>query len=177
LRTGSPFKRGFGLSGTAHFLETAKGAAGGEEDRMTFTQLIVQTAVTFVAASLGAIFGAFLTRRTEKFKHLQELRSTAYADFVRGVASAAERAQTDGIREERGAPESRGRALVADSRARIAIYGGKEVVHSLSTFIALGAQTRNPGGMEAFAELCKSMREETGRERVPIEDTRRILFS
>ena len=65
---------------------------------MSFTQLIIQTAVTFVAASVGATFGAFLTRRTEKFKHLQELRSAAYADFVRSIASAAERAQSDGIR-------------------------------------------------------------------------------
>jgi hypothetical protein len=45
---------------------------------MTLQQLLLQTAVTFVAAGLGAIFGAFLTRRTERFKHLQELRSAAY---------------------------------------------------------------------------------------------------
>jgi hypothetical protein len=57
---------------------------------MTLQQLLIQTAVTFVAAGLGAIFGAFLTRRTERFKHLQELRSAAYADFLRGVATAAE---------------------------------------------------------------------------------------
>ena len=44
---------------------------------MTFTQLIIQTAVTFVAASIGAIFGAFLIRRTERFRHLQELRTAA----------------------------------------------------------------------------------------------------
>jgi hypothetical protein len=145
---------------------------------MTYTQLIIQTAVTFVAASIGAVFGAFLARRTEEFKHLQELRSTAYADFVRGVASAAERAQGDSRRDEHGTTEQpRGRALVADSRARIAIYGGKDVVHSLSEFIALGAQTCNPQGMQAFAALCRSMRAETGREQVPIEDTRRILFS
>src|SRR5882724_6911447 len=131
---------------------------------MTLQQLLLQTAVTFVAAGLGAIFGAFLTRRTEKFKHLQELRSAAYTDFVRGVASAAERAMASEIKS--GTPEPTGRALVADSRARIAIYGGKDVVHSLSEFIALGAQTCNSQGMEAFAELCKSMRAETGRELV-----------
>jgi len=145
---------------------------------MTFTQLIIQTAVTFVAASIGAIFGAFLTRRTERFRHLQELRSAAYADFVRGVASAAERAQSDSTRDEHGTLEQpMGRALVADSRARIAIYGGKDVVHSLSEFIALGAQTCNREGMQAFAALRRSMRTETGREHVPIEDTTRILFS
>jgi len=53
---------------------------------MSFSPLIIQTGVTFIAASLGAIFGAFLTRRIEQFKHLQELRSKAYADFLRGSA-------------------------------------------------------------------------------------------
>lgn len=44
----------------------------GRHPPMSFTQLLIQTAATFVAAGLGAIFGAFLTRRTERFKHLQE---------------------------------------------------------------------------------------------------------
>jgi hypothetical protein len=141
---------------------------------MTVTQLIIQISVTFVAA----YFGAFLARRTERFKHLQELRSAAYADFVRGVAQAAESAQSDGMRDEPRTPEQpRGVALVADSRARIAIYGGKDVVHSLSEFIALGAQTCNSEGMQAFANLCRSMRGETDRERVSIENIKRILFS
>jgi hypothetical protein len=133
------------------------------------TPFTIQTAVTFVAASLGAIFDAFLTRRTKRFKHLQELRSVAYVDFVRGVASAAERAQSGSMRDEQSASDQpRGLALVADSRARIAIYGGKDVAHSLSKFIALGAQTCNSEGMQAFADLCRSMRAETGREQVSL---------
>jgi hypothetical protein len=130
---------------------------------MSVTQLIVQTGVTFFAATLGAFLGAFLTRLTERFKHLQELRSAAYIDFVSGVANAAQR--------------SGGIAQVADARCRIAIYGGKSVVHSLSEFIAQGAQTRNPKGMQAFAELCQAMRAETGRESVSFEYVHRILFS
>ena len=104
---------------------------------MNVTQLIAQTAITFIAATVGAFLGSFLTRRTERFKHLQELRSAAYIDFVSGVANAAHR--TGGIAE------------VADARCRIAIYGGKGVVRSLSGFIASGAQTRNREGMQAFA--------------------------
>jgi hypothetical protein len=129
---------------------------------MNITPLLIQTAMTFVAAGLGAILGAFLARRTERFKHLQELRSTAYADFLRGVATAAEKGGT---------------ALVADARARIAIYGGKNVVRSLSEFIALGAQTHNPQGMQAFAELCMAMRSEADMELTPFDDISRLLFS
>jgi hypothetical protein len=137
---------------------------------MSAAPLIIQTAFTFTAASVGAFLAAFLSRRTERFKHLQELRSAAYADFLRGVAMAAEQGQA----HQTG---TGGRALVADARARIAIYGGKKVVHSLAGFIALGAQTSNAEGMEAFAELCGVMRTETRREHVSAEDILQVLFN
>jgi len=137
---------------------------------MTFTELIIQTVVTFVAASIGAVFGAFLARRTERFKHLQELKSTAYADFLRGLAKAAGP-------QDLSTDEVEVRIMVADSRARIAIYGGRDVVSALSKFISLGTQTHTPEGMQAFANLCALMRAETGREHVAIEDITRILFS
>jgi|SRR6185437_8671838 len=133
---------------------------------MSIYQFLIQILVTFAAAFLGA----FLTRRTETFKHLQELRSTAYADFVRGVATAAEQSHS-------GNTGKGGMAFVADSRARIAIYGGENVVHSLAKFIALGAQTCNREGMQAFADLVRMMRGETGREHVPSEEINRLLFS
>jgi hypothetical protein len=129
---------------------------------MSLTQLLVQTGVTFVAASLGAIFGAFLTRRTEKFKHLQELRSAAYVDFLRAFARVG-RAQSDKMQGERSALEElEGRVIVTDARSRIAIYGGKAVVHALSKFISLGTQTLTAEGMQAFTELCMLMRAEAG---------------
>jgi hypothetical protein len=144
---------------------------------MSLTQLLIQTGVTFVAASLGAIFGAFLARRTETFKHLQELRSAAYADFLRGFARVG-RAQSDKMRDERSAVEELdGRVLVTDSRSGIAIYGGKEVVHALSRFISLGTQTLTLEGMQAFAELCMLMREETGKEQASFDDVSKVLFS
>ena len=129
------------------------------------------------AASLGAIFGAFLTRRTERFKHLQELRSSAYADFLRGFAKVG-RAQVDKMRDDRSMSEElEGRVIVTDSRSRIAVYGGSDVVHALSRFISLGTQTHTPEGMNAFADLCTLMRAEAGRRRASSEDITRILFS
>jgi hypothetical protein len=140
---------------------------------MTLT-LAFQIVGTFAAA----FFGAWLTRRTERIKHVQELRSAAYADFVRGVATAAERAQSHSIENKHSTPEQpRGWALVADSRARIAIYGGNDVLSALSKFFALGGQTRNPEGMLAFANLCRSMRAETGRGHMPVEDISKVLFN
>jgi len=143
---------------------------------MSFSPLIIQTGVTFIAASLGAIFGAFLTRRIEQFKHLQELRSKAYADFLRGSAKVVI-AQHDEQRSERSRLEiHEGLATVADSRARIAIYGSPEVLRSLARFASLGAQTISPEGMQEFAELCSLMRAEAIKNRAPIDDIRTVLF-
>jgi hypothetical protein len=143
---------------------------------MNFSQLFIQTGVTFIAASLGAIFGAFLTRRVEQFKHLQELRSNAYADFLRGFARVG-RAQTDDHGSERSKLEElEGRAAVADSRSRIAIYGSPNVVCSLARFINLGTQTLSPEGAKSFAELCSLMRMESIKQQVSIEDIETVLF-
>ena len=144
---------------------------------MNLTQLLIQTGVTFIAASLGAIFGALLTRRTEQFKHLQELRSAAYVDFLTGFARVT-RAQNDKMKDERSRLEElEGSVTVTNSRARIAIYGGPEVVQALSKFIGLGTQTHTPEGRQAFSDLCSVMRAETGRKRAPSEDITQVLFS
>lgn len=133
--------------------------------------------MTFIAASLGAIFGAILTRRTERFKHLQEMRSNAYVDFLRGFARVI-RAQNDKLKDERSVLEEReGLVIMTDSRARIAVYGDHEVVQALSKFISLGTQTRTVEGMKAYADLCSIMRRETGRKCTPSEDIMQVLFS
>ena len=73
---------------------------------MEITRFLIQTAVTFVAAGLGAILGAilgaFLTRRTERFKHLQELRSAAYAIAFAGLQEWAEHGVTVNQMREAG---------------------------------------------------------------------------
>jgi ATP-dependent protease HslVU (ClpYQ) peptidase subunit len=144
---------------------------------MTLKQLFMQTVLTFVAAGLGALLGAFLTRRTERFKHLQELRSTAYVDFLRGFAKVG-RAQSDTMRDERSLLEElEGRVIVTDSRSRIAIYGSKDVVRSLANFIGFGTQSLTPEGMKAFAELCVLMRMEAVKQSVSFEDIKKVLFS
>ena len=65
---------------------------------------------------------------------------------------------------------------MTDSRARIAIYGSKDVAHSLSSFIRLGTQTLTPEGIKAFAELCVLMRMETVKQCPSFEDIMKILF-
>lgn len=143
---------------------------------MNTSQLVIQTALTFVAAGLGAIIGALLARRNEQFKHVQELRAAAYADFLRGFAKAC-RAQLDGSGDSRREEELEGRMLLADSRSRIAIYGSPGVLRSLAKFTNHGTQTETPEGMRSFAELCSLMRGHDGAKSVvSVDDIETVLF-
>ena len=50
-------------------------------------------------------------------------------------------------------------------------------MNALSLFITLGVQTHTPEGKDAFANLCRLMRAEAGREIVPLEHISHLLFS
>jgi len=144
---------------------------------MNVSNPLFQTGVTFVAASLGAAFGAFWTRRIEQYKHLQTLRSTAYVDFLRGFARVG-RAQQDHMKSERAEIEElEGRAMVTDARSRIVVYGSVNVVRSLANFVSLGTQTLSPEGEQAFAELCALMRAEVAKGSPTVKDLGTVLFS
>ena len=141
--------------------------------RMSLFQFLVQIILTCLAAFLGA----YLTRRAEQVRHLRELRSAAYADFLRGFAKAG-RAQAYTLRDGHSLVEERDASvLVADARGRISIYGGRDVINALSRFIGLGTQTQTPVGMQAFTDLCMQMRAEAGMERTEFDAISRLLFS
>lgn len=143
---------------------------------MNLPQILIQTAVTFVAATFGAIFGAFLTRWTERFKHVQELRSAAYVDFTRGFAKVANAQNVWRENERSAAEEFEGNIIVTDAKARICVYGSKPVLHALCVFSKQGSQTHTPEGMRAYTELCTLMRREAVRGRVAFEDVTTVLF-
>lgn len=156
--------------GQYEFCSTSIGRNG-----VNLKQFLIQTGVTFVAAGLGAIFGAFLTRQTERFKHLQELRSAAYVDFLRGFGKVAN-AQRDTVKEERSFLEEReGSVIVADAKARIGVYGSKTVLHALAVFISRGSQTQTAEGMRALTDVCKVMRNEASED-APFDDIHTMLF-
>ena len=144
---------------------------------MTTPPLALQTGLTFVAATIGAIIGAFLTLRVNRSKHLQELRSAAYVDFLRGLAKVAIE-QKDSLRDERSFLEQRdGIILLAHAKARICFYGSSQVFRALALFVSHGNQTRTDEGRDALTRLCELMRKESVNEDVPFGDLSKMLFN
>jgi hypothetical protein len=126
--------------------------------------------VPALIAAIVSISIVFLGRRSETRKHLESLRTTAYVDFVRGVAGLAVlQKRPDGSREEflKGNELI---VLVADAKARIALYGSKSVVSSLAKFLRGGVVLDTPERGREFTAICKKMRTDTRPRLANVKD-------
>jgi hypothetical protein len=122
-----------------------------------FVPLVSALLSAFVAATVSLVV-VFLGRRTDTIKLQQSLRTTAYVDFIRGVAGLA-LLQKDTLLDEKHFREGRAlETLVADAKARIAIYGGREAVAALAHFLRGGGVLDSPQSTKEFASICQLFR-------------------
>src|SRR5690348_3619994 len=82
-----------------------------------------QYLVPALIAAIVSVMVVFLSRRSETKKHLELLRTTAYVDFVRGVAGLAVLQKRPIDTKEEFLKGNELTMLVADAKARIALYG------------------------------------------------------
>jgi hypothetical protein len=68
--------------------------------------------------------------------------------------------------------------LVADARARIAIYGSESVVSSLANFLRAGNTLDSPERANEFTEICQQMRNDRSAKpgKVTNPDVHFLLF-
>ena len=135
-----------------------------------------------VSAMIGAavvIIAVLLTRRSETMKHFQSLRTAAYADFIRGVAGLAVMQRRSPQSEEEFIKGQEMVVLVADAKARIAIYGSQSVVGSLASLLRGGQTLDSPERTQAFTEICRKMRNDRSAKRgkVTSHDMHFLLFN
>lgn len=119
---------------------------------------------SFVSAAIAAIVTVsvvFLSRRSETKKHLESLRTTAYVDFVRGVAGLAVLHSGTIDSYDEFLKEQDLIILVADAKARIALYGSMAVVSSLANFLRAGLVLDTPQRLRDFTAICQTMRSDT----------------
>ena len=139
------------------------------------------TALYWVPAVIAAVVSlavVFLSRRSETKKHLESLRTTAYVDFVRGVAGLAvlQKGPIDSKEEFLKGAELT--ILVADAKARIALYGSTSVVSSMANFLRAGVVLDSPERGKEFTAICQKMRGDTRPRpgRVTDHDAHFLLF-
>ncbi len=117
--------------------------------------------VTIVPATIAAIVSVavvLLTRRSETIKHLESLKTSAYVDFIRGVAGLGLIQKEPVQSKEHFLKGWDLKLLVADSKSRIALYGGESVVNSLAEFLRGGTALDSPERAKEFMTVCRKMR-------------------
>ena len=120
---------------------------------------------------VGAMLQFLLSRTHEAEKQRQNLRMTAYVDYLRGVTMTSQAQQRSDKAEE-----TKGNALMADAKARICVYGADDTLRALAAFSRAGAQLSLREGADAFLSLCEAMRREMRGSGVDKDDVARVLF-
>jgi hypothetical protein len=135
-------------------------------DTRNYPMASAQFLVPALIAAIISVSVVFLGRRSETKKHLESLRTTAYVDFVRGVAGLAVVQKKypfgfDSTSKEDYLKSVDLTMLVADAKARIALYGSKPVVSSLAKFLRAGVALDSPERGKEFTAICQKMRSDT----------------
>ncbi len=132
--------------------------------------LIVAT-VPILGVALGAALQFYFSRSAEDRKNLNTLRASAYTDFIRGVSGVAISQRGNDVGQV-----AANMALVADAKARIAIYGGRPEVQALARFWRGGA-TLDEERQSAFVEVVAATRVGASSKTVEARDISQLLFS
>ncbi|EED8299352.1 TPA: hypothetical protein JEL52_003437 [Salmonella enterica subsp. enterica serovar Solt] len=89
----------------------------------------------------GVVIGAYLqyvfTRQIEYKRSLREMKTKEYVDYLKGVCEQAQLSlATDKITADTRLAEAF--TKVADAKARICLYGSKQIIHAFAEFKKLG---------------------------------------
>ncbi len=116
--------------------------------------------ITAIAGIVGILLGAvtqyIFSQRAESTKHYQELRTKSYVDFIKATAMIA-----IAQKNQNSAKEFDGAILMADAKARIAIYGSQKVVALISEFFRKHGALTSSDAYVTFTEIVAAMRADT----------------
>jgi hypothetical protein len=144
----------------------------------TTNSAVISALVSVVVSAAVSITLLFLGRRSETIKLQQQLRTTAYADFIRGVAGLAILQRHEPQNESEFRDGKALVTLVADTKARIAIHGGRQCISALANFLRGGNALDSPERARAFAAVCQGFRNDSRPKpaKVRDEDMHFLLF-
>lgn len=113
--------------------------------------------LSFFGVIIGASLQYYFTRHIENQKHIRELRSNSYMDYLKCVCEQA---------QFRFKPNSKERmelfSRTADAKSRICLYGSKEAIDAFAQFERLGATMNTQEQMQTFTKMVSIMRTDSG---------------
>ena len=119
-----------------------------------------QILVAFGVVVLGYFIQYWYSKKLESQKHQRDLRTGAYVDFIKGAVGMAI------TQKDKPNEEHKFKVILADAKARISIYGSKEVIESIANFWRDGAILDTPERRRAFISICQTIRKEA-KETLP----------
>ena len=120
-----------------------------------------------VGVVCGAIAHHLLSRRADKRRSHEQLRSDSYVEFMQGASGVAI-AQRFGNEEA----EMKATTQMLEGKLRIGIYGDDTVAHAVGEFFEKYGDFSRDEDMRAFVELMHTMRSEV----IPFLETNRAYL-
>lgn len=128
--------------------------------------------LSFLGVVIGASLQYIFTRHIENQRHIRELRSKEYSDYLRNVAENALIHP-----EQNGQDRKELLARMADAKTRICLYGSPKTIKAFSAFEELGAQICTPEQGQSFTKMVLMMRSDSGSDmRVLPRDVLNVLL-
>jgi hypothetical protein len=113
--------------------------------------------IAFAGVLVGAILQYYFTRLIENQRHVRDLRSQAFIDYLNCVSEQAQ------FRPKMGSNEQKEIfCRIANAKGRICLYGSKKVISAFSKFDELGSGMNTPEQKEAFTKMISLMRIDSG---------------
>ena len=128
--------------------------------------------LSFLGVVIGASLQYFFTRHIENQRHIRDLRSKAYMDYLKTVSELANDRPKENSKERIDLM-----VRTADAKSRICLYGSKKAIHAFSRFEKLGAKLNTEDQHQSFTDMVSTMRLDSGSEiGVEAQALQNVLF-
>lgn len=115
--------------------------------------------LSFVGVVIGASLQYVFTRHIDSQRHLRDLRSNAYMDYLKCVCEQAQFRFKENTKERQELFSRTG-----DAKARICLYGSNSAIEEFANFEKLGASMGSEEQRKAFTKMVSIMRSDSGSE-------------
>ena len=118
---------------------------------------MITALLSFIGVVIGASLQYVFTRHIEDQRHIRNLRSKAYMDYLKNVAELANFRP-----QEKSKERTELMVRTADAKARISLYGSNRAIEAFSEWEQLGPTMASEEQRQTFISMVHAMREDSG---------------